>query len=175
MPSDEFSPPVSPSVCPVPADQQPLNEYKELRESSFFRWGTLEGAAFLKQALVRWSLAWAIAGPVSAASFAPAKHPVEFAAIAALGALIPLVLAFVRLYVGWAHVNRRLRSETISYEESGWYDGQTWTKPLEVRAQDLLVVTYEIKPILQRLRWCLGVSIGVLLGGSLLMGLYLSA
>jgi hypothetical protein len=41
---------------------------------------------------------------------------------------------------------------TITYEESGWYDGQTWVKTNVVLQQDRLVGTYEVLPILNRLR-----------------------
>lgn len=34
---------------------------------------------------------------------------------------------------GWSYVGDRLLSAVIPYEESGWYDGQMWVKPPEVR------------------------------------------
>jgi hypothetical protein len=43
-------------------------------------------------------------------------------------------------------------SPVIFYEESGWYDGQTWIKPDEVVTRDRLIVSYSIQPILKRLR-----------------------
>jgi len=51
-----------------------------------------------------------------------------------------VLLALVRLYLGW-YMCDRLISPTIFYEESGWYDGQTWTKPSEVLQR--LIVTYK--------------------------------
>jgi hypothetical protein len=52
---------------------------------------------------------------------------------------------------------RRWRScGCIFYEESGWYDGQTWTKPAEVLQRDRLIVTYEIQPLLVRLKRTFG-------------------
>jgi hypothetical protein len=47
---------------------------------------------------------------------------------------------------------------TVSYEESGWYDGQTWVKTNEVLIQDRLVGTYEVLPILNRLRTVILIS-----------------
>jgi hypothetical protein len=41
---------------------------------------------------------------------------------------------------------------TVSYEESGWYDGQTWVKTNEILIQDRLVGTYEVLPVMDRLR-----------------------
>ncbi len=43
-------------------------------------------------------------------------------------------------------------NSTITYEESGWYDGQTWVKTNEILLQDTLVGTYEVLPIMYRLR-----------------------
>lgn len=150
------------SVCPVPAEQQPLNEYEELKSSAFFRTCTLDGWQYIKKLVVIWGLSWVIAGPVVAASFAPYKHTPQFilggAAVASLG----VVLTLVRLYLGWYYVYNRLVSPTIFYEESGWYDGQTWAKPKEVLTRDRLIVTYQVQPILQRLQKTFG-YLGLLL------------
>ncbi|MEO1210937.1 MAG: CGLD27 family protein, partial [Cyanobacteria bacterium J06638_20] len=59
------------------------------------------------------------------------------------------------------------KQETIFYEESGWYDGQTWTKPEEVLQRDRLIVTYQIQPILQRLLRTYGVFGGLILSSVL--------
>lgn len=61
-------------------------------------------------------------------------------------------LLLLRLYLGWFYVRNRLTQETIVYEESGWYDGQIWTKSPEILARDRLIATYEIQPILKRLQ-----------------------
>jgi hypothetical protein len=40
----------------------------------------------------------------------------------------------------------------VEYEESGWYDGQVWEKPLAWRQRDLLVASHQVGPVLRRLR-----------------------
>jgi len=139
-------------VCPVPSEQQPLNEYEELKESWFFRTSTQELRQYVGKLAFIWGISWLIAGPVAAASFAPHKYLVQFVLSGAAGASIGVILTVVRLYLGWSYVCARLSSPTIFYEESGWYDGQTWTKPLEVLTRDRLIVTYQIQPVLQRLQ-----------------------
>jgi hypothetical protein len=52
---------------------------------------------------------------------------------------------------------------TVSYEESGWYDGQTWVKTSEILLQDKLIGTYELLPKINRLKMTLGICI-ILLG-----------
>ena len=37
-------------------------------------------------------------------------------------------------------------------EETGWYDGLTFVKPPEVLARDRLLGTYEVSPVMKRLR-----------------------
>ena len=143
--------------CPVPAEQQPLNEYQDVRESWFYGWGSRDLAGYLKPVAILWLVGWVVAGPMAAASFAPAKHPLSFSLSGALGALVLPVLALLQLYVGWAHVGGRLRETTVPYEESGWYDGQLWVKPEEVSNRDRLIVDYEVQPVLQRIRRTLGV------------------
>jgi hypothetical protein len=140
------------SNCPVPTEQQPLNEYEELKNSWLFRDTTLRWQDYLAKIFWIWSWSWLVAGPVAAASFSPQKHIVHFILCGSAAASVGVVLILVRLYLGWFYIRDRLYNATVFYEESGWYDGQTWTKPEEVLTRDRLIVTYEIKPILQRLQ-----------------------
>ncbi len=155
------------SVCPVPLEQQPLNEYKELAESWFFRWATFDLSPFVRKLVWVWVWSWAIAGPIAAASFIPAKYPGQFLLTGAGGATLLLSLVLLRLYLGWFYIRSRLANATVFYEESGWYDGQTWTKPPEILTQDKLVVNYQVEPILQRLRRTFAVLAMLLLGGGM--------
>ena len=69
-----------------------------------------------------------------------------------IGSLGIFNLWIVRLYLAWRYIYDRLMNATVSYEESGWYDGQTWVKTNEVLIQDRLVGTYEVLPVMDRLR-----------------------
>lgn len=138
--------------CPVPLEQQPVHEYEQLKESWFFQWATLEGFAYWRKLVWVWLWGWVIIGPITAASFPPQKYPLLFSLSGTLGALLLVALIVLRLYLGWTYVTSRLRDEKVFYEESGWYDGQIWQKPSEVLTRDRLIVSYEIKPILERLK-----------------------
>lgn len=153
------------SVCPVPLEQQPLNEYVALKESWFYCWATLSLRQYLVPLLWIWGLSWIVTGPIAATSFVPAKYPLQFALSSAAGASLLLSLVLLRLYLAWFYIRGRLLQETVFYEESGWYDGQYWTKPQEIIARDRLIVTYEIQPILRRLHRTWGwLAVGLLLG-----------
>lgn len=43
-------------------------------------------------------------------------------------------------------------SATVEYEETGWYDGQTWVKTPQVLMRDRLMSNYTVKPALARLK-----------------------
>ncbi len=139
-------------VCPVPTEQQPLNEYEELKEAGFFKTCTLNWQHYITKLVWIWGLSWLIAGPVAAASFTPRRYMLQFILCGSAGASCGVLLVLVRMYLGWSYIKGRLSQPTIFYEESGWYDGQTWTKPEEVLSRDLLVATYQVQPILQRLQ-----------------------
>jgi hypothetical protein len=79
--------------------------------------------------------------------------------------LLPLLL-LARQGLGWSYVIRRLRAERVEYEESGWYDGQVWEKPISWRQQDLLVARLQVEPVLQRLRRGAALAAMLLLAGA---------
>ncbi|NMG18559.1 CGLD27 family protein [Brasilonema bromeliae] len=140
------------SNCPVPTEQQPLNEYEELKSSWLFRDCTLNLREYIAKIAWIWGIWWLVAFPVAAASFSPYKQTAQFILGSLAGASVGVVLVLVRLYLGWSYIRDRLMSPIIFYEESGWYDGQTWMKPEEVVTRDRLVVSYSIKPIISRLQ-----------------------
>jgi hypothetical protein len=62
-------------------------------------------------------------------------------------------------------VGQRLQQPAVPYEESGWYDGQIWQKPEDVLNRDRLIMDYQVKPILQRVKNTVGIlaALGVAL------------
>jgi hypothetical protein len=156
------------SVCPVPTEQQPINEYQELNDSWFFGWVKLDLRAYIIKLTWVWAWSWLVAGPLAASSFAPGKHLLHFILCGSAGAAVFVVLTLLRLYLGWSYVRDRLWQETVFYEESGWYDGQTWTKPPEILTRDRLMVSFQIQPIMQRLKRTFGILALCVFSGSLI-------
>jgi len=109
-------------------------------------------AAYIRKLLWTWGWGWILAAPLTAGSFPLETHPWEFICCSAFGGSLLVVFMVVRLYLGWSYVRTRLNKAEIPYEESGWYDGQTWEKPEAVLERDRLVVSYQIQPIFQRLQ-----------------------
>ena len=152
--------------CPVPHAQRPLEEYRQLTRSWFFAWPILSPRSLLRPLFISWLMVWPLAALVAGGSVT-IRHatPVLLPLVAALAALgLPLLL-LLRQWLGWTYVARRLRSERVPYEESGWYDGQIWEKPLAWRQQDLLVLQHQVDPVIRRLQQALGVLAALLMAG----------
>lgn len=161
------------NFCPVPLEQQPIYEYERLKESWLFDWGILAIAQYSRK--VVWVAFWSLilVAPLSMSIFTPAKQPLEFGLSSLIGVSILTALFLSRIYLGWQYVKDRLKSDRIFYEESGWYDGQTWLKPSTMLDRDRLVVSYEIEPILQRLHKTYGIIIGIIFASSLIWFIWL--
>jgi hypothetical protein len=149
-------------TCPVPKDQQPLNEYIELKEAFFYRWAKSARSQYMRVLLLIWLGFTAIFAPVAMSIESPSRHLWQFICVASIGGSAGLILPVLLLLSGWSHVKQRLDSPKIFYEESGWYDGQTWEKPEADLLKDRLLVAYEIKPVMTRLQKTLFGIIGFL-------------
>jgi hypothetical protein len=117
--------------CPVPVEQQPLNQYEDLRDSWFYGWGHRPWGAYLRPLLWLWLLSWVVTGPMAAASLAPVAIPGLWPECRAGRSDFtdPGPGAALR---GLGPCGGRLGQPTVPYEESGWYDGQLWVKPEEI-------------------------------------------
>jgi hypothetical protein len=140
--------------CPVPTDQQPINEYSNLKESVFFLWTTKDLPSYLKATVSLMLFSYLLVLALVLGS-TPKNETVQTLTIVnyinIFGNLI-LNLYFIRLYLGWSYIYDRLIKASVSYEESGWYDGQIWVKTPPILIQDKLIAEYQIHPILQRLK-----------------------
>jgi hypothetical protein len=109
---------------------------------------------------------------VASGSWVLRHDPARMVVSGMVAAIALPVLLLVRQWLGWSYVHKRLVSERVEYEESGWYDGQVWEKPLAWRQQDLLVATHQVRPVLLRLQQGIGLAATLmLLGASLCQAL----
>jgi len=138
------------SKCPVPREQQPTNEFIELSKSKIFSWPKTKKSLIL--ILVKfWVGSFAIFLVISSGSVYFNSSPLKYILLSFFSSLsIPLLIS-LRLYLGWNHIFKRLISEKVEYEESGWYDGQVWEKPLFLKEKESLIASIEVKPILKNL------------------------
>jgi hypothetical protein len=148
--------------CPVPKYQRPLTEYNDLKNSFTFSWTKEKSYPFNKTLLVFFIILVFFTSIVVINSHEPEKNKITSFLQITSSALGIFNLWILRLYLAWKYIYDRLMNATVSYEESGWYDGQTWVKTNEVLIQDRLVGTYEVLPILNRLRKVILISTTVI-------------
>jgi hypothetical protein len=158
--------------CPVPPEQRPLRQYEELLESWFFVWPAHSFTALLRPLATSWLVLAPVTVLVASGSWVLRHQPAQLVLAGLVAAVALPILLLVRQWLGWTYVHRRLLSERVEYEESGWYDGQVWEKPLAWRQQDLLVAQHQVQPVLRRLKQAaLLAVILALAGGSLCQAL----
>ena len=138
------------SRCPVPREQQPTNEFIELSKSRIFSWPKTKKSLIL--ILIKfWLGAFLLFLVISSGSVYFKTSILRYILLSFFCSLSIPFLISIRLYLGWNHVFKRLISEKVEYEESGWYDGQIWEKPLVLKEKESLIASIEVKPILKNL------------------------
>ena len=79
---------------------------------------------------------------------------------------IPIACEYSCVCVAHHHL-----TAAAAVQETGWYDGQIFVKPPELLARDRLTGTYEVNPVMQRLRYTMaGTGAGLALCAVLLVG-----
>ena len=135
------------SQCPVPLEQQPTNEFIELSKSVIFSWPKTKKSLII--VLFKfWIGTFILFLVISSGSIYFKKSILKYILLSFFSSLSIPFLISLRLYLGWNHVFKRLNSESVEYEESGWYDGQVWIKPLVLKERESLIASNEVKPIL---------------------------
>ena len=155
------------SKCPVPREQQPTNEYIELSKSKIFSWPKTKKLLIL--VLIRfWVGGFVLFIIISSGSVYFKTSLLKYILLSFFSSLsIPLLIS-IRLYLGWNHIFKRLTSERVEYEESGWYDGQVWIKPVVLKEKESLIASIEVKPILKNLIQIFSIISVIALSGILL-------
>ena len=138
--------------CPVPKYQRPLTEYNDLKNSFTFSWTKETSYSFGKTLTIFLIILIFFIYILATNNHVQGKNEVSAFLQIITSALGICNLWILRLYLAWKYIYDRLMNATVSYEESGWYDGQTWVKTNEVLIQDRLVGTYEVLPVMDRLR-----------------------
>ena len=155
------------SKCPVPREQQPTNEFIELSKSTVFSWPKSKKSLIF--VLIKfWIVTFFIFLLISSGSVYFNSSILKYILLSLFSSLVIPLLISIRLYLGWNHVFKRLTSEKVEYEESGWYDGQVWIKPLVLKEKESLIASIEVKPILKNLIQIFSIILILALSGILL-------
>ena len=155
------------TTCPVPKEQQPTNEFIELSKSKIFSWPKSK-KLFLFVLLKLWLATFIVFILISSGSAYFKTSILKYIFLSLFSSLSLPFLLSIRLYLGWNHIFKRLISEKVEYEESGWYDGQIWIKPINLKEKESLIAMLEVKPILNNLIQTLSIILIFALSGILL-------
>lgn len=142
--------PVSKNLCPVPFDQQPLNEFYALKSSCFFSFPGFKFTTYISRVSSMFLASMFLFAPLVLVTITFSWD--AFVVNESICAILSSSLVLIRLYLGWSYILDRLLSATVFYEESGWYDGQIWIKTPEILTKDRLIGTYYVAPLLQRIK-----------------------
>eukprot|EP00850_Spirogloea_muscicola_P017269 SM000146S00989 [mRNA] locus=s146:302266:304349:- [translate_table: standard] len=131
------------AACPVPAEQQPYNEYRALLDTFLFPWATAGPLGFSLRLLTLGAVFSTIVGwPVAAVTFSSQEEVWQcYLGALAAGQVVVTVVA-LRLYLGWAYIGNRLFSATVEYEETGWYDGEVRRHLLNAHPCSQLIMSF---------------------------------
>tara|TARA_Y100001968_G_scaffold178764_1_gene163584 strand:- start:55 stop:558 length:504 start_codon:yes stop_codon:yes gene_type:complete len=155
------------NICPVPFNQRPLNEFNSITNSWIISWPLLRKNEFYLRLFFSWVLILPINLLISYGSDYLRNNIFYFTITSFTGSLIGPLILLLRQYLSWKYIFNRLNSVNIEYEESGWYDGQVWEKPIDWRSKDLLIAQHQVKPILNHLGKVLILILSVILSISI--------
>jgi hypothetical protein len=152
---EQFMPETSFGAEAVPEGQRPVNEYLDLLRQPLFGWASEESGN--KGLMIRLLAVYAVVFgvvcyPISGATFTQEGYLLQKIAASNVGALLLMLLLMVRLYSGWGYIGARLRSKTIEFEETGWYDGDVEEKTEEEKKRDQFLYQSNVKPVEDRLK-----------------------
>jgi hypothetical protein len=142
-------------ICPVPYNQRPSNEYNDIKNSFKFNWifQNLRGffTSLMKPIVINYLISYTIIFNL----YNP--EPLITVTLKLISELffwtsLLSILYCLQSYLACIYIYDRLMTSVITYEESGWYDGQTWVKSKEVLLQDRLIGRYELEPNITRIK-----------------------
>lgn len=153
-------------MCPVPYNQRPSNEYNNIKNSFKFSWTFQSLTDFCisltKIIVINYTISYVILVNIpNHATLIISRLIAELFLITSLLSIMYLLQS----YLAYMYIYDRLMKSVITYEESGWYDGQIWIKSKEILVQDRLIGTYELQPKITRLKTVL-YSFVIILGVS---------
>ena len=154
-------------ICPVPQNQRPINEFNSIRNSWIISWPFLERNIFYRKLMFSWLFIIPVSLTISYGSDYLKNNIFELIFLSFTASFAFPILILIRQWLSCVYIYKRLNSEKIEYEESGWYDGQTWEKPISWRAKDLLIAQHQIKPILNHLKVIILLLISIIISSLL--------
>jgi hypothetical protein len=134
--------------CPVPKEQRPLNEYLKIKNSFLFNWSTFQLKQYIKT-LLNINFYLLLYSVFFSTYF---EYRTKFLLLIFFHGFFLEILILFRIYLGWIYIKNRLENLVVEYEETGYFDGKFWLKPIKILKQDKLFSYYKVSPIVKRLK-----------------------
>lgn len=100
--------------CPVPWEQQPVNEYQMLNETGLFAWATDPLLSFgIRISAVTVGVSALVGYPIVSLSVNAEQEFLKCCMGALCGGILAATVVTLRLYLGWAYIGNRLFSATV--------------------------------------------------------------
>jgi hypothetical protein len=100
--------------CPVPWEQQPVNEYQMLNETGLFAWATDPLLSFgIRISAVTVGVSALVGYPIVSLSINAEQEFLKCCMGALCGGILAATVVTLRLYLGWAYIGNRLFSATV--------------------------------------------------------------
>lgn len=138
-------------LCPIPEDQKPINEYLDLLENNFFNWNGFTTKLYNIKLLNRLGLYFLIFCFLRLERIHENSKITNWLVINLGLGLTIFVFSLVFNFLRWKDLGKKFSDSQIFYEESSWFDSQTWEKPFFLIKNDKLIFHQKIIPILRRL------------------------
>lgn len=140
------------TICPVPLRQQPVFQYRELRERSFFRWAILNTPMYSTKLSVVWATGFMLT--LYAVTIQSKQYRISLSNIM-WGAIVGEFAVFgclLKLYAAWNYVHSRLIDQKIAYEVPRENKVAIWQKSQLMIVRDYLIARFQVRHLLERIK-----------------------
>jgi len=104
------------TVCPVPLNQRPLNEFNSIRNSWIISWPFLERSIFYRKLIFCWFLIIQVSLTISYGSDYLKNNFFELIFVSVTASVAFPILLLIRQWLSWVYIYKRLNSEKIEKE-----------------------------------------------------------
>lgn len=140
------------NLCPVPREQRPFYEYINRKKSILLSWVKLNENGYTTNFFFTLFVIFTFSFSLINLFVSFSYYPVESIVLSFVFSLIIESLLYLNFFLGWTYIGRRLVQDKVVYEESGWYDGKIWIKPIIILRHERLLYHYQLIPLINRIK-----------------------
>nr|YP_010478992.1 hypothetical protein Ycf36 [Lietzensia polymorpha]UVI61297.1 hypothetical protein Ycf36 [Lietzensia polymorpha] len=139
------------NFCPVPRDQRPFYEYLKRKRSSLFGWVRLNESGYTSKFFFTFFSIFLLNTFVINWFISLSNYKFYCLLLILFFSFLLQGLLYFNFLIAWRYIGRRLFEDKIIYEESGWYDGKIWSKPIGILRHERLLYDYQLVPLINRI------------------------